>query len=171
MKKIFLIAFCIIMIFALVGCGRKPNVDENMGKQEEQQKDKVYGIGEYAKTEHYEVAIAKVTKPTKWKFEPEEGKEYVAVEISIKNISDEDGSVKQSDFQYMGEGEKLHGRYPDTYSGFDVTPETFGAEDLEIGQTFNGTIIYLLPKSMTEVELWYREGYTTKPDATFKFSK
>lgn len=135
------------------------------------EKGKVYGLGEYVKTEHYEVAIVKVTKPTKWRDEPEEGKEYVAVEISVKNISDEDGAVSQSEFQYKGEDGKLHGRYPNTFSGFDVEPETFGAEDLEIGQTFNGTIVYLLPKNMTEVELWYRESYTTTPDAAFKFSK
>lgn len=52
-----------------------------------------------------------------------------------------------------------------------MEPDTFGAEDIEIGQTFNGTIVYLMPESMKEVELWFRESYTTTPDAAFKFSK
>ncbi|MDD4591005.1 MAG: DUF4352 domain-containing protein [Parabacteroides sp.] len=176
MRKIFLFMVCAIMVLSLVACGKETGdvgQVEKQGNQEQQvqQEKKVYGVGEYVKTENYEVAIAKVTKPTKWKFEPEEGKEYVAVEISIKNISDEDGSVGQSDFQYVGEDGKLTGRYPNTYSGFDVDPDTFGTEDLEIGQTFNGTIVYLMPKSMEEIELWFREGWTESPDAVFKFSK
>lgn len=178
MKKLLLIMSCLVIVFVLTACGKESGENTQVGEEQEliQQKEqtdeeKVYGIGEYAKTGDYEVAIVKVTKPTEWVFEPEEGKEYVAIEISVKNISDEDGSVGQSSFQYKGEDGTLHGRYANTYSGFGVEPDTFGAEDIEIGQTFNGTIVYLMPKSMEEVELWYREGYTSTPDITFKFSK
>lgn len=176
MKKVLMALLSLILLLSFTACneGKTPlgnSSSDTTSANSEANKTIYYGIGEYAKTEHYEVAIVKVTKPTEWKFEPEEGKEYVAVEISIKNISDEDGSVSNSDFQYVGEDGKLHGRYPDTYSGFGVEPDTFGAEDVEIGQTFNGTIVYLMPESMKEVELWYREGYTTTPDAAFKFSK
>ena len=183
MKMLLIALLLFVLILTVSACGNDDNdvnkatsenteSFESSGKnQPKETTDKAYEIGEYAKTEHYEVSIVKVTKPTEWKFEPEEGKEYVAVEISIKNISDEDGSVSNSDFQYVGEDGKLHGRYPDTYSGFGVEPDIFGAEDVEIGQTFNGTIVYLMPESMKEVKLWYREGYTTTPDATFKFSK
>lgn len=183
MKKLIIVFLSFVLILTISACGYGNNdanktSSENPGmsgaggeKQPKMTKDKAYEIGEYAKTEHYEVAIVKVTKPTEWVFEPEEGKEYVAVEISVKNISDEDGSVGQSDFQYVGEDGKLHGRYPNTYSGFGVEPATFGAEDLAIGESFNGTIVYLLPKSINEVELWYREGWTATPDAIFKFSK
>ena len=183
MKRTLIILLLLALALSLTACGgdggsktssESPSpAESSKTSSDEARSDETiyYSIGEYAKTEHYEVAIVKVTKPTEWKFKPEEGKEYVAVEISVKNISDENGSVKQSGFQYKGEDGKLHGRYPDTYSGFGVEPDTFGAEDIEIGQTFNGTIVYLMPESMKEVELWFRESYTTTPDAAFKFSK
>lgn len=170
MKKIFTLMLAVFMIFCLVGCGEKAgnggNVEET--KKEEQ---KVLGIGESGKAEEFEVSIVKVSKPTEWKFPPKEGTEYIAVEIQAKNISSEEASIAQGDFQYMGSDGYMHGRYADTYSGFGVTPNTFGAEKVKPGETFNGTIVYDMPKDMETVEMWYRESYTTTPDVLFKFSK
>lgn len=181
MKKILkrLMAFALVftLVLTLTGCGEeKTNNGNGTSKNgnDTQKEEKVYGLGEYAKTEHYEVAVIKVTKGVTNKnvaYTPAEGKEFVAIEISIKNISEEDGSVGAGDFQYIGEDGKLTGRYPNAFFGFGVEPEAFGAKDLEIGQKFNGTIIYEMPKDMNEIELWYREGYTTTPDALFKFTK
>ena len=124
MKKTLIIFLSLALALSLAACsggdgGKAPSespspTESSKTPSDEARSDETiyYSIGEYAKTEHYEVAIVKVTKPTEWKFKPEEGKEYVAVEISVKNISDENGSVKQSEFQYKGEDGKLHGRYP-----------------------------------------------------------
>ena len=150
-------------------------------EEEEEEASRIYQIGEVGSTDTFEVSITSVYKSTASSSGDEEDEEYVVVVIKVTNISDEEESISSGDFQFVND--KLGHR--DAYSpyagiGIETNPDTFGAENLAPGDTFEGSIIYSIPKSMSRVELHFIPDYNVVlvdgeyvllPDLIFEFNK
>ena len=132
--------------------------------------DSVLGVGEAGKTEELEITITRAFKATDWINSPKEGYEYVVVSIHAKNISSEEKSVSAGDFQFMNE-EIGHNECYARSTGVKADPRTFGAETMGPGESFEGSIVFAMPKSMDRVKLNYMEGYNPKPLLVFEFEK
>lgn len=132
--------------------------------------DAALGVGETGKTEELEITITSVLKAADWINSPKEGYEYVVVSIHAKNISSEEKGIGAGDFQFMNE-EIGHNECYARSTGVKAAPKTFGAEYMDPGESFEGSIVFAMPKSMDRVKLNYMEGYNPKPLLVFEFDK
>lgn len=132
--------------------------------------DAALGVGEAGKTDELQITITSAFKAADWINSPKEGYEYVVVSIHAKNISSEEKSISAGDFQFMNE-EVGHNEGYARSTGVKADPETFGAETIDPGESFEGSIVFAMPKSMNRVELKYMEGYDPKPLLVFEFDK
>lgn len=130
----------------------------------------VMGIGETGKTETLEITISGVTKATEWTKTPKEGYEYVLVAIRVTNVAGEKQGISAGDFQFFNEDLGHKDGYSRT-TGIKADPKVFYSADVEPGETFEGTLVFAMPKDMQKVEMEYREGYDPKPLLHFAFDK
>jgi hypothetical protein len=128
------------------------------------------GIGETGKTDTLEITITGVTKATEWTKTPKEGYEYVLVAIRVTNVTGEEQGISAGDFQFFNEDLGHKDCYSRT-TGVKADPEVFYSGDIPPGETFEGTLVFAMPKTMGQVEMEYREGYAPKPQLLFAFEK
>ena len=93
-KRTVFVCLCasilMLTVLAFTGCGGTDT--EPSGKSTAGQtgaEEKVYSLGEAAKTDELEITITRVEKASEWTKTPPEGYEYAVVFIRAKNISDE----------------------------------------------------------------------------------
>jgi hypothetical protein len=132
--------------------------------------DDPLGLGETGKTDTLEITITGVTKATEWTKTPKDGYEYVLVAVRATNISGEEQGINAGDFQFFNEDLGHKDGYSRT-TGVKADPKVFYSADIEPGETFEGTIVFAMPKTMRQVEMEYREGYAPKPLLFFAFEK
>lgn len=128
------------------------------------------GIGETGNAGSIEITITGVSKATEWTKTPKEGCEYVLVAVRITNTSGEEQGVSANDFQFFNDDLGHKDGYSRT-TGVKADPEVFYSAKMAPGETFEGTIVFAMPKTMRQVEMEYREGYAPKPQLTFSFGK
>lgn len=165
-RTVFIITM-IMMVCTLSGCNK--NNSNEAGSDAVQPEEKAaLQIGEAGKTDTFEIAVTDVKRATEWTKDLDEGREYVIVAIKATNISKEEDCISAADFQYLGPDGK---ECLEQYSGVKTDPDTFGAEDIAPGDTFEGSIVFSMPIDMTQIELHYIEGYSKNPNLVFMFSK
>lgn len=174
MKRIVSILAMMLLTVTLSACGaddKKPVENSVKPSVSTQQKETpALKIGETGTTDKFEIAVTSATKATEWINSPEKGSEYVIVTVKVKNISKEEDSISVSDFQYLNKETGSRQGYART-TGTKTDKDTFGAADIAPGATFEGSIVYAVPVSMTQIELHYIEAYKPTPKLRFQFSK
>jgi hypothetical protein len=129
-------------------------------------------LGQSGRTDIFEITVTAVAKASYWTKDKKEDDEYIVVAVRVLNISNEEKSIGANDFQYVDSQGYRHGM--EQYSGVETSesmPDTFGAHTLSPGESFEGSIVYLIPKNISRVEYHYIKGYTIKPDLQFVFNK
>ncbi|MFP4483157.1 MAG: DUF4352 domain-containing protein [Thermovirgaceae bacterium] len=132
--------------------------------------DAPLGIGETGNAGSFEITITGVSKASEWTKTPDEGYEYVLVAIRATNITGEEQGISAGDFQFFNEDLGHKDGYSRT-TGVKADPKVFYSENIPPGETFEGTIVFAMPKDMQKVEMEYREGYAPKPQLVFSFQK
>lgn len=161
-----------LMLFTLSGCAEKG--EEKAGNSATPSpaaapaKEQVYPIGETGRTDNLEIMITKVEKAAEWINGPSEGREYVVVSFKVTNISKEKQSIGADDFQYVRDESGSRESYART-TGVKADPDTFGAANIEPGESFEGSLVYAIPIDMGHIELHYLENYKTA--LKFEFDK
>lgn len=180
-KAIYLL--CMILMFSIMtGCNNESKKDKSEDKATEKTTEKsskdtkkseektLFQLNEKGITENLEIEVTNVVRATQWTKTPTEDREYVVIAIKVTNISNEEQSISVSDFQYVSDEDGNREAY-EAYSGVETNPDTFGAATLTPGETFEGSIVYLMPKSLSRIELHYIEGYSINPTLAFELSK
>jgi hypothetical protein len=129
-------------------------------------------LGQAGRTDLFEITVTAVAKASYWTKEKKEDEEYVVVSIRVVNISNEENSIGANDFQWVDSQGYRNGI--EDYSGVKTNesiPAIFGAQWLSPGESFEGSMVYLMPKNMNRIEFHYIKGYTLKPDLQFLFHK
>ena len=129
-------------------------------------------LGQAGRTDNFEITLTAVAKASYWTKDKKEDEEYVVVAIRVVNISNEEKSIGANDFQWVDSQGYRNGI--ENYSGVkteESMPDTFGAQTLSPGDSFEGSMVYLIPKSMSRVEFHYLKGYSLKPDLQFLVHK
>jgi hypothetical protein len=162
----------ILVLFTLSGCAERG--EEKTGNSAPPSpaatpaKEQVYPIGEAGRTDNLEIMITKAEKAAEWINSPAEGREYVVVSFKVTNISKENQSIGADDFQYVRDESGSRESYART-TGVKADPDTFGAADIEPGESFEGSLVYAMPVDMGHIELHYLESYKTA--LKFEFDK
>lgn len=176
-KAIYLL--CMFLLFSIItGCNNESKKDksedkaiEKTSKETKQAEEKtLFQLNEKGVTENLEIEVTNVVRATQWTKTPTEDREYVVIAIKVTNISNEEQSISVSDFQYVSDENGNREAY-EAYSGVETNPDTFGAATLTSGETFEGSIVYLMPKALSRIELHYIEGYSINPTLAFELSK
>jgi len=129
-------------------------------------------LGQAGRTDIFEITVTAVAKASYWTKDKKEDEEYIVVAVRFVNISNEEESIGANDFQWVDSQGHRHGI--EQYSGVkkdESMPDTFGAKTLSPGESFEGSMVYLMPKNMNRVEFHYLKGYSLKPDLQFLFHK
>lgn len=129
-------------------------------------------LGQAGRTDNFEITLTAVAKASYWTKDKKEDEEFVVVAIRVVNISNEEKSIGANDFQWVDSQGYRHGI--ENYSGVETSesmPDTFGAQTLSPGDSFEGSMVYLIPKNMSRIEFHYLKGYSLKPDLQFLFHK
>lgn len=170
MKILIAVLTILLLSFTVAGCGEKNENGEPQTPASNKTADKIYQIGETGKTDNLEITITKVEKAAEWVNSPAEGNEYVVVAIKVTNISKEEQDIGASDFQYVADesGRRASG---ESFTGVKADPDTFGAETIAPGDSFEGSLVYSIPIAMNHAELHYIEGYNPEPALKFEFDK
>lgn len=138
----------------------------------EEEDGKFLHLGQAGRTDNFEITLTAVAKASYWTKDKKEDEEYVVVAVRVVNIANEEKSIGANDFQWVDSKGYRHGM--EQYSGVETSesmPDTFGAHTLSPGESFEGSIVYLIPKNMSRVEFHYIKGYTIKPDLQFLIHK
>lgn len=112
---------------------------------------KDFSKGETAKFGKFEVKVNSVTRnytPEQDYLTPEDGKEFIVINITVKNTSDESQYVSNFDYKLNDDGLAVSASY------FDVTPD-FEAGDLSAGASQTGNILYEVTKGENNLKLQY----------------
>jgi len=129
-------------------------------------------LGQAGRTDIFEITVTAVAKASYWTKDKKEDEEYIVVAVRFVNISNEEESIGANDFQWVDSQGYRNGI--EQYSGVktdESMPDTFGAKTLSPGESFEGSMVYLMPKNMNRVEFHYLKGYSLKPDLQFLFHK
>jgi len=138
----------------------------------EEEDGKFLHLGQAGRTDNFEITLTAVAKASYWTKDKKEDEEYVVVAVRVVNIANEEKSIGANDLQWVDSQGYRHGM--EQYSGVETSesmPDTFGAHTSSPGESFEGSIIYLIPKNMSRVEFHYIKGYTIKPDLQFLIHK
>lgn len=173
--KVTILLFSVLLILAAVsGCGKEdvPPADADQTKPASagQSEAAPLSVGQTGKTETLAVSVTGVKKATEWINGPAEGREYVVVSLEITNISKEEQSVSANDFQFVSDASGSRESYAAS-TGVEAEPPVFGGEDIAPGDTFQGSLVFAIPKDMSSVELDYIQSLGAKPDLRFQFGK
>lgn len=127
---------------------------------------KDFAKGDTAKFGKFEVKVNSVTRnyvPEQSYLTPEAGKEFIVVNVTVKNLSSESEYVSDFDYKINDNGLAVSSSF------FDVTPD-FEAGDLSSGASQTGNIMYEVTKGETKLKLQYETTvYTfTGPDSGSK---
>lgn len=171
--KVSISALSILLIFfTLSGCAEqgkeKARSSEPPSPAATPAEEQIYPIGEAGRTDNLEIMITKAEKAAEWINSPAEGREYVVVSFKVTNISKEKQSIGADDFQYVRDESGSRESYART-TGVKADPDTFGAADIEPGESFEGSLVYAMPIDMGHIELHYLESYKTA--LKFEFDK
>lgn len=129
-------------------------------------------LGQAGRTDIFEITVTAVAKASYWTKEKKEDEEFILVAIRVVNISNEENSIGENDFQWVDSQGYRNGI--EQYSGVktdESMPDTFGAKTLSPGESFEGSMVYLMPKNMNRIKFHYIKGYSLKPSLQFLFNK
>lgn len=164
----------------ITGCGDSDNVAEkDQSVQDESPKASKQSsaaeavplkMGESGKTETFEMSVISVNKPTQWTKSPRANYEYVVVAFMVKNLSGKAASISAGDFSCVENESGMRTSW-ERSTGIKADPDTFGAETIEPGNQFSGSVIFSLPVAMKTTECHYTKGYNPKPSLKFQINK
>lgn len=116
---------------------------------------KNFSKGETATFGDFEVTVNKVItgyEPNSI-LKPDEGNQYIVVDLTVKNISDSSQYVSQFDFDVAVNG-------VDVNSSFLSADQDFKGSQLQAGASVTGTIVYEVPLDASNLKLTYETyGY------------
>jgi hypothetical protein len=139
-----------------------------------EREDKIYQIGETARTDTFEITVTDVQKAKDWIISPDKGYEYVFVYFRIKNVSKKKQSISQNRFQYVKDG-KSKGAPERSTTGIKTSSGAeadWPFEDIAPGDSVEASAVYAIPTSMSRVTLIYHESLTAgSPQLKFGFNK
>lgn len=149
-KRWWFIAIVVIIVLAFIGKmfgSSEPDVKKVSGskteqttKKEEKQQTE-FQIGETASYKGYEITVNKVDYSDGEEFnKPADGKQFVIVNVTITNNTDEKAPYNPLDYQLNANG--VNTNFTEFLSGV----ETLNSGDLDKGATVTGNLIGQAPK-------------------------
>ena len=160
MKKILSIIITGILISSVfVGCGNeKPQkVDAQKQEQKQENKTETFKIGDTVKTKNFNITVNKVDTSNGGDFiKPKDGKEFLKVDITVENISDQSQSV--SSVMMFKVVDKDGRSYDQAF-----TENQNGQLDGEVGagRKMTGEYIVEMPKGATGLQLEFDSSLLT----------
>lgn len=125
--------------------------EENTSTQEKIDAEKDFAKGETAVFDNFEVKINSVTRnyvPESSFYQPEEGNEYIVLNITVKNVGDENEIVGPYAFSVKDAGAA-------TDSAFVTVSPEFKSDTLYPQASITGNIVYEVTKDSTDLKLQY----------------
>lgn len=125
--------------------------DGNSSSQQTVDAKKNFAKGETAIFENFEVKINSVTRnyvPESTFFQPDEGNEYIVLNVTVTNIGDGSAYVSPSMFSVNDDGIAVD-------SAFVTAKPTFKSGDLSPQASTTGNIVYEVTKDSTNLKLQY----------------
>lgn len=143
MKKILVVMLAVAMVFAFAACG---------SDEPEEEVKTEFAIGEVADVDGVKYTVTEVTysQGDEWD-SPAEGKEYVIVNVSIENTSEEDASYNTFDWTMVN----AQGQEDETSFSIIDTDTNLGSGTLKPGGTKSGTMVFEEPKDDGALKLLY----------------
>jgi hypothetical protein len=127
----------------------------DQSEQTEQEKTggkKAFSMNETANFVDYEVKVNTVqrnyTSPEMF-IQPADGKEYIVVNVTVKNISGESKTLTPSDFKIDENGVKDYTTY------VNAPAPAFETKELSADAVYTGNIVYEVTKGATDLKLSY----------------
>ena len=157
MKKVLAGVLVLMMVFAFVGCGS----DES----DEPEKKTSFAVGETAEVDGAKFTVTDVqySQGDDWD-KPADGMEYVIVNISIENGSDEDLDYNLLDWQMInsqGQEESI------SFTIID-SDTNLGSGTLKPGGTKSGTLVFEEPKEDESLKLTYYSNVLIDDETEFE---
>jgi hypothetical protein len=149
-----------IFVIALVtvgigGAALNTAIDQaQQGEQALVDAKKDFKKGETARFADFEVTVNKVTKgyePENSFLGPSDGKEFIVVNLTVKNVADESAYVSSYDFDVNSDGLAVSSSF------VNVEPE-FENGTLSVGASVTGNIVYEVSKSASNLKLQYEHN-------------
>ncbi|MES2630754.1 MAG: DUF4190 domain-containing protein [Patescibacteria group bacterium] len=161
------ILFTVFFIIGIVSsgaiidqAGEEYNKD-NASSQEMIDAKKDFAKGETAVFGHYEVKVNSVERNYVSEsefYQAEEGMEYVVVNLTVKNISDDNKYVGPYTFTLTDNGTAVD-------SAFVTVDPELASENLDPGETITGNLVFEVTKDSTDLKLQLE---TTVYDSSYK---
>ena len=87
MKKVLALLLALVLVLSLAACGGNSDSGKEKKDDTSSQAEKVYSIGDTAKTDTTEIVVSNVQFNNMYnKYYADEGNQYIIVDFSIKNI-------------------------------------------------------------------------------------
>lgn len=153
MKKLCCAMLAGIMCFGLAACGSDGAKEEKKEAQKEEQKD-VYEMNETIKLEDRNYTVTKVSTSEGQDFvEPEDGKVFVLIDVTIENTSDKEISYNVLDFEIQN----AQGQIDNLGFTMFKVDHPFNSGKLAVGGKISGTIVAEEPAAdVNSLVLFYR---------------
>lgn len=161
MKKIIVLLIALGLSVSCVGCGNNKTKESSTtsnsssnSSDSNKLKDE-YNVGEVIKFEGEEFTVTNVDKNHKSSnqyIKPKEGKQFVKVSVTIKNISDDKISVNPLEFKLLNSNGELAEIDGETY----LLKDQFDSAELVKGGTKSGSIVFQAPKDDNGLKLVYK---------------
>lgn len=172
-SKVAFTLMALLLLFVLSACGDKAQAPSSgsatAGNQAQAQVgEKLYQLGETAKTDQLEITVTQVEKAANWTKTPAEGYEYVVISIMARNISNEEQSITASQFGFVKDETGNRGSY-ETYTGVE-TAHDYSAT-VAPGENAEISLVFAIPIEMIRIEFHYTVGYSLNPALRFELSR
>lgn len=154
-KKIAIIIAAVVILFAIVSSGSdepKSNGKKSGSKSSENISEKVFNIGEEIEYKNMKLTVNSVNFKSGYEYSnPDEGKEFVEINVTLENVGDSEESYNPYDFSMVSsQGNKV-----------DHDFETYSIEgglsdgDLIAGGKVTGNLVFEVPQNDEKLTLYY----------------
>lgn len=161
MKKglVVLLSAMVIGASIFVGCGSETpqKVDSQKQEQKQENKTEIFKVGDTVKTKDFNITVNKVETSDGGDFiKPKDGKEFLKVDITVENISDQSQSV--SSVMMFKVVDKDGRSYDQAF-----TENQNGQLDGEVGpgRKMTGEYVVEVPKGATGLQLEFNSSLLT----------
>ena len=130
--------------------------ESNTSKKQEEEKDKIYKVGDVVQMNDKELTVLKIEKSNGNEYSSlKSGEEYVIVSVKLTNAGKEEISYNPYDFEMSNsKGQILQ----HSYSNIHEDTELHSGE-LEPGGTVEGTVLFEQPKDDEKLQLQYTVNF------------
>ncbi|EGT0001093.1 DUF4352 domain-containing protein [Clostridium perfringens] len=153
-KGLIILLSAMIGASVFTGCGNDTPTKVESQKQEQQNKTETFKVGDTVKTKDFNITVNKVTTSDGGEFiKPQDGNEFLKVDITVENISDKSQNV--SSVMMFKVVDKDGRSYDQSF-----TENQNGQLDGEVGagRKMSGEYIVEVPKGSTGLQLEFNSS-------------